>query len=79
MNDELKGKLGLNDLQLLFVPSFNNTTDNFYERMDINVNDSRMGMYILYANMKGGNSADEERWDRYMFRNSESWRKLIVK
>ena len=58
MNDELKGKLGLNDLQLLFVPSFNNTTDNFYERMDINVNDSRMGMYILYANMKAENSAD---------------------
>ena len=58
MSEELKGNLGIDNLDLLFVPSFNGNTNGFYERMNINVNDSRMGVYILYANMKAGKSAD---------------------
>lgn len=50
LDEELKQKLNVEHLSLLIVPAMNNATEEFYDRMNLDVNSSQHGMYVIYTN-----------------------------
>lgn len=52
MDDGLKYELTKKCLSMLIVPAYHGKSTDYHQRMDINVRDSRQGLYIAYSNIK---------------------------
>lgn len=50
LNDFVKSSLDLNSLDLLCIPSFQRDSEVYYRRMNIDCENSKSGIYLLYSN-----------------------------
>jgi predicted amidohydrolase len=48
--DELHNALPLNEIDILCVPAFQRRSDEYHPRMQIQVSESRSGIYVAYSN-----------------------------
>lgn len=58
MDNNLKNRLQISDLDFLIVPSFHNHSEEYHARMNSDIIDSKKGLYILYSNFCGHKYAD---------------------
>ena len=58
MDNELKNNLQISTVDFLIVPSFHNHSEEYYNRMNSDIIDSKNGLYILYSNFCGHEYSD---------------------
>lgn len=56
MEDRLKADLDIKSLSMLIVPAYHTKSSDYHARMDINVRDSKRGLYVIYSNIKDDGS-----------------------
>lgn len=58
LNKDIKNKLLDNNIDLLIVIAFQKTSDWYFKRMEVDIEDSEKGIYIIYVNNLINNIAD---------------------